>query len=409
MQPAADSRSPLPVSIQAAARKPPLRVGQSQREHRESFNSSSSPKAAATRWIPPLTVHLHVSIQAAARKPPLPRVTSSTSRVKLFQFKQQPESRRYALKAVFALAFHLFQFKQQPESRRYATRKFRKYSHSSVSIQAAARKPPLPERKQDLLVKQEVSIQAAARKPPLPQRLSQRSSLEKVSIQAAARKPPLPLDRLVNALEVVFQFKQQPESRRYTLNKPPLVCKFLSFNSSSSPKAAATSAANLSGAKGLPVSIQAAARKPPLRWWQRRQRQRCFVSIQAAARKPPLLRLRGFEAEMVSFQFKQQPESRRYLTSATFCKFLDSFNSSSSPKAAATVYNQLRKFVLRVSIQAAARKPPLQGMRRAIGCKKNCFNSSSSPKAAATSKLTVLMKDLYVSIQAAARKPPLRL
>ena len=133
---------------------------------------------------------------------------------------------------------------------------------------------------------------------------------------------------------------------------------------------------------------------------------------------------------MSRFQFKQQPESRCYqlkggivgeggqvsIQAAARKPLLHKlcqtspvvffrFNSSSSPKAAATAGTAGDCSRQRVSIQAAARKPLLrQSQQRSWSAAS--FNSSSSPKAAATSVGSLSrIAPVLVSIQAAARKP----
>ncbi len=134
------------------------------------FNSSSSPKAAATGRT----------------------FKNVRQELGLFQFKQQPESRRYEITTALRSRLLLFQFKQQPESRRYAHRSHRSPDRASCFNSSSSPKA------------------------------------------AATRTDSRSLSSLHS-----FQFKQQPESRRYvglTDVNPSCPC----FNSSSSPKAAAT-------------------------------------------------------------------------------------------------------------------------------------------------------------------------
>ena len=168
--------------------------------------------------------------------------------------------------------------------------------------------------------------------------------------------------RLNPSSGIEFQFKQQPESRCYLI--------FVNFSLACTR-----------------VSIQAAARKPLLPRIYRGSfsAQISMVSIQAAARKP-LLRdwelgilevLRGFNSSS-SPKAAATCRHSNPLNLPNVC-----FNSSSSPKAAATVNLYRKSKSDLVSIQAAARKPLLpRGSYEYEKC--SGFNSSSSPKAAAT-------------------------
>ena len=226
-----------------------------------------------------------------------------------------------------------FQFKQQPESRCYeALASIQPPDY--VSIQAAARKPLLPQREVAQAIGVTVSIQAAARKPLLPwqsvtlsgfypfqfkQQPESRCYLDKwvrTQIQirfnsSSSPKAAATLGKILMLSSPWFQFKQQPESRCYLW--PTALCRLgkTCFNSSSSPKAAATQYA------GIPiawVSFQF-KQQPESRCylpWAMVAQSRDFVSIQAAARKPLLpITDRALE-KTAMFQFKQQPESRCY-------------------------------------------------------------------------------------------------
>ena len=134
----------------------------------------------------------------------------------------------------------MFQFKQQPESRCYLIPLLTvlHYVHQ-VSIQAAARKPLLPKTIRVPSRLADVSIQAAARKPLLPVKLFLLALCATVSIQAAARKPLLPVGKANKA--VLEAVSIQAAARKPLLQVPAVSHGIrISFNSSSSPKAAAT-------------------------------------------------------------------------------------------------------------------------------------------------------------------------